>query len=494
MSALAAMPSVPSHDRRDAPRVISPGQTARRLALLGDRMLLLAIFIASIAAAGLGWQYDALPLALGCAGAVLGAALLIQRFGGGTLVSSLMLTTLLSGLVMVHIQLSRGALEQHFGVFVSLALVLVYLDWRPIAWAAALFAIHHIGFDFLQAAGFGVYCLSEPDPLRVLEHAAYVVLQTGMEVGLAVMMGRQFQESTELGRLTDELHRTDGRAPDIAAIATHYPRTQALKAALGRMFAAAAVVQDATRHIDTVCTDVTRGTEDLSRRTEVALACLQSTVEGLTGLTQSVQHTAQASQEVSQLASTAARTATEGGQLVTQVASTMADIHRSADRINVIATMIDGISFQTNLLALNAAVEAARAGEHGRGFAVVAEEVRGLSKRSEEAAREIRQLIAQSVEQMDGGNQRVAQTMAAIQAIVVEAEQVRERVAAITESTDRQSGDLAQVQTEMRQIHAMTQDNAALVEQSSAATRQLARQARRLGDVVSVFKLDGAPT
>ncbi|MFN3493774.1 MAG: chemotaxis protein, partial [Hydrogenophaga sp.] len=130
-------------------------------ALLGDRVMLAAIAVSALAAIVMGFIYYAPTLGLVGALLLSGVGAAGYVLARGTLASRLVLTFALVALVALHIQLARGELEFHFGVFVTLALVLVYVDWRPIVFAAALFAVHHVLFDRLQAAGFGVYCTTE---------------------------------------------------------------------------------------------------------------------------------------------------------------------------------------------------------------------------------------------------------------------------------------------------------------------------------------------
>ena len=152
--------------------------------MLGDRVMLVAIALSAVTAVVLGLRFVDSMLALVASGAlvlIVGAAYGVAQ---GTLASRLVLAFVQVGLVALHIQLAQGMLEFHFGVFVTRALLLVYLDWRPIVWAALLFAVHHVLFDRLQAAGFGVYCMTSPDFARVVLHAVYVVIQTVLVVAV----------------------------------------------------------------------------------------------------------------------------------------------------------------------------------------------------------------------------------------------------------------------------------------------------------------------
>ena len=206
-------------------------------------------------------------------------------------------------------------------------------------------------------------------------------------------------------------------------------------------------------------------------------------------LTGTVKQSADSARQANQLAVSAAEVAARGGDVVSQVVSTMDEINSSSKKIADIIGVIDGIAFQTNILALNAAVEAARAGEQGRGFAVVAGEVRNLAQRSAEAAKEIKSLIGASVEKVDSGSKLVADAGQTMQEIVHSVQRVTDIIGEITAAASEQSDGIGQVNTAVVQLDQMTQQNAALVEESAAAAESLKDQAKKLADVVSVFRI-----
>jgi len=184
--------------------------------------------------------------------------------------------------------------------------------------------------------------------------------------------------------------------------------------------------------------------------------------------------------------------AQRGGQVVSQVVSTMDEINHSSRKIADIISVIDGIAFQTNILALNAAVEAARAGEQGRGFAVVASEVRSLAGRSAEAAKEIKSLIDASVSSVASGSQQVQEAGSTMNEIVASVSRVTDIIGEISAAASEQSQGISQVNVAVNQLDQMTQQNAALVEESTAAAESLQEQARLLAEAVSAFKLNVA--
>ena len=269
---------------------------------------------------------------------------------------------------------------------------------------------------------------------------------------------------------------------------------------LGRLLRAFAHMQDslktmvsqvraATDSISTASTEIATGNQDLSARTEQTASNLQQTASSMEQLTGTVKQSADSARQANQLASSASSVAARGGQVVSQVVTTMDEINAASKKISDIIGVIDGIAFQTNILALNAAVEAARAGEQGRGFAVVAGEVRNLAQRSAQAAKEIKTLIGASVEKVESGSKLVQDAGTTMSEIVASVQRVADIIGEITAAAAEQSSGIGQVNTAVNQLDQMTQQNAALVEESAAAAESLKEQAHRLAGVVGAFKL-----
>ena len=248
-------------------------------------------------------------------------------------------------------------------------------------------------------------------------------------------------------------------------------------------------VRNSTDSITTASAEIAAGTQDLSIRTEQTASNLQQASTSMDELTGTVRQSADSARQANQLASSSAEVAARGGALVSQVVVTMDQINAASRKIVDIIGVIDGIAFQTNILALNAAVEAARAGEQGRGFAVVASEVRSLAGRSAEAAKEIKSLIAASVEKVECGSKLVADAGHTMEEIVVSVQRVSDIIGEITAATNEQSAGISLVNSSVNELDQMTQQNAALVEESAAAAESLKLQAQQLKRVVAVFKL-----
>ncbi len=253
---------------------------------------------------------------------------------------------------------------------------------------------------------------------------------------------------------------------------------------------AVANVKTGAGAIASASAQVAAGTLDLSSRTEQQASALEETASATEELSSTVQQNADNAVQANELAGEARRMAQNGGDIVGQMVSTMAEINQSAKKIVDIISVIDGIAFQTNILALNAAVEAARAGEQGRGFAVVAGEVRSLAGRSAEAAREAQVLITDAVNKAEMGNAQAAQAGTSMQEIVSGIQRVAGIVDEIALASREQASGLAQINQAVSHLDGGTQQNAALVEQSSAAAAALQQQAHHLAEVADTFRLE----
>jgi len=252
-------------------------------------------------------------------------------------------------------------------------------------------------------------------------------------------------------------------------------------------------VRDSSRAIGAATGDIASGNMDLSARTEAQASNLEETAAAMEELTSTVHNNTANAEQANKLVAGTAESAKRGGDVVGQVVEKMASITASSNKISDIIGVIDGIAFQTNILALNAAVEAARAGEQGRGFAVVASEVRNLAQRSAAAAKEIKELITESVQQVADGGKLADSAGAAMQDIVKSVQNVAGLMQEIASASQEQSLGIDQVNQAVTQMDNTTQQNAALVEQAAAAAQSLSEQAARLEEVVGLFKLDATP-
>jgi len=248
-------------------------------------------------------------------------------------------------------------------------------------------------------------------------------------------------------------------------------------------------VRSSSESIATGSAQIAAGNTDLSQRTEEQAASLEETAASMEQLTATVKQNTDNARQGNTLASNASEVAARGGQVVAQVVDTMHDISASSAKVAEIIAVIEGIAFQTNILALNAAVEAARAGEEGRGFAVVASEVRGLAQRSASAAKEIKELINQSVAKVEAGTTLVDNAGATMKEVVDSVKRVTDLMGEIASASVEQHTGIEQVNQAVMQMDEVTQQNAALVEEASAAAQSMASQSGTLRELVSVFRL-----
>ncbi|CAB3762328.1 methyl-accepting chemotaxis protein [Paraburkholderia solisilvae] len=264
---------------------------------------------------------------------------------------------------------------------------------------------------------------------------------------------------------------------------------QALRDMNERLTETVGRVRSSSSSVASAAHEIAVGNGDLSRRTEEQAASLQQTAASMEQLTTTVRQNTHSAQQAKALASNASTVSQRGSDTVGRVVTTMEAISASSGKIADITGIIEGISFQTNILALNAAVEAARAGEQGRGFAVVASEVRSLAQRSAHAAKEIKELIAHSVQQIRDGSSfadDAGRTMTEVTQAVARVTQIVDEIAA---ASQEQGQGIEQVNQAISQMDAVTQQNATLVEQAAAASQSLRQQGAALDETVSSFRL-----
>jgi len=248
-------------------------------------------------------------------------------------------------------------------------------------------------------------------------------------------------------------------------------------------------IREAANTVHTAANEIAQGNTDLSQRTEEQASSLEETASSMEEITATVKQSSDNSSEANQLASEAKNKAQQGGETVHEAVDAMKEILTSSNQINDIIGVIDEIAFQTNLLALNAAVEAARAGEQGRGFAVVAGEVRNLSKRSADAAKEIKDLIRDSVVKVETGSTLVNESGDTLGSIVHAVDRVAGMIAEVNNAAAEQTSGIEQINQAVAQMDEMTQQNAALVEEASAASEAMSEQASSMNRLIGFFKI-----
>ncbi len=325
--------------------------------------------------------------------------------------------------------------------------------------------------------------------------ASALLVVVGLGVGSYLVIGgvwRQLGGEPEYAR--DVMRRIAGGdlSQDIAVQAgADNSLLAAVRDMSGGLAAIVGEVRGGSSRMRSAAQEIASGNQDLSERTEMQAASLERTTARMHQLTETVQANTASAHQASDFAASASVVASRGGNVVSQVVSTMEEINQSSKKISDIIGVIDGIAFQTNILALNAAVEAARAGEQGRGFAVVAGEVRNLAQRSAEAAREIKALIGASVDRVESGSKLVRAAGSTMTEIVESVARVSTIIGEITMAAAQQSRGIGEVNGDVSQLDEMTQRNAALVEEAAAAAASMEQQSEGLESAVATFRLRG---
>jgi methyl-accepting chemotaxis protein len=489
----AFLQGVPTGHRQPSslePTVLTtPSTDDREVGIQADRLMLVLLLVCCVSAVLIGHTLSSVDIALSW-GAILSAlgGMTYLAFKGSAL-SRYALPLLLCASVALQIQVSLGMLEFHFGVFATLAVVMVYRDWKPILASAAFFAVHHVLFDRLQAAGFNIYCTTQADFSRIVLHATYVVVQTGVEIFVVRRMQQAFAQGAELNHLVGQVDQPG----HIALAVQHLPVNTAvglrLRTTLERMNEAMGAVRQAVGHIHSASQEIATGSAELSHRTEEANSYLEETASASQRIQGMVSSTARSVAQVNQAAQETADNAARGQQSMAELVTQMQGMQKHSERIADIASVVDSLAFQTNLLALNAAVEAARAGEQGRGFAVVAAEVRRLAQNSAQAAAEIRGLVEQTVRATAAGTQTSMQVQSSMQSVAQGIARTAQSMADIAAAASGQQSGIAQINDAIAHLNQVTKQNAALAEESHAAATSLEDRMAEVAAHMAVFEV-----
>lgn len=410
----------------------------------------------------------------------------------GKLVTRLLFSFILMAWSALLIQLGNGGTEYHFSVFVLLSALLAWRDWRPLVTGAGVIAVHHLVFNYLQQYGlFGIVVFEMGPGLgMVLMHAVFVVVQTIILVLMAIRMEQDARSASEVAKLASVINREPGCLTlTEEQRASHSTFARTFSVALGTMRnTLMQVSHSVSLLLDDAQTQLQRNAS-LSERTDNqarSLAVAASAMEQLAG---AAVHTSVKASEARSLAMEASQVAQEGGENIRAAMASMVHIRDESLRVNGILELIDGIAFQTNILSLNASVEAARAGEQGKGFAVVAAEVRTLALRCESAAKDIRQLIATSVENTQQGADQVEQAGNTMQVMIGCINSLLTLVEDLSQMSEQQRASIMQINGSIASIDASVQENIQHVAQTLQVAQQQQRQTGELKTAISVFRL-----
>lgn len=367
----------------------------------------------------------------------------------------------------------RSKLRLAFATCISVMLGCVYILGSNLTQRAARGApMDWVSLEFLAFAVFG--CVTS------------IALGVHLHRTICGGLDRMGQKFEEIANTLDLSRRSASpRMDEFGRAAVAFDKLMhRVESAMSTVSASVESATNATR-------EMAAGNLDLSARTEEQAAALQQTAASMAELTNTVKQNAENAREATVLANDALGVAESGSIAVLAMVDVINRINGSSDQISEITGTIESIAFQTNILALNAAVEAARAGEQGKGFAVVASEVRNLAHRSSAAAKEIKDLIAESVNLIQEGSEQATKVNSSISHIRDSASRVSEFVADIAHASDAQSEGIEQVNQAIAQMDSVTQQNAALVEQAAATSGALEDQMTKLQDAVSAFKRAG---
>jgi methyl-accepting chemotaxis protein len=468
----------------------------RAIAVQADKMMLCVLWALQVFSLALAGLHDTwgIALTIGLAAAALPTALFLFAPGSVATRSAIAIAVMVFAALNIH--QGAGLTELHFGIFVYLAFLLAYRDWRPIVLAAAVIALHHLSFHYLQELNYGVMCFTRPQLSTVFIHAAYVVVESAVLIFLATILRRAAYQAAELEGIVAALAAIEGRI-DLSVPAAN-PRSRLARSLVNMLVTmrdTIAGVRDGAFTIAGASDEIAKGNAELSRRTERQASGVETTATSMSRLAVTVRQNSESARNANELARAASAVAIKGGEAVRQVVDTMGAINASSRQIVDIISVIDGIAFQTNILALNAAVEAARAGEQGRGFAVVASEVRNLAHRSAAAAKEINALISNTVRTVESGTHLIDGAGATMLEVVDSVQRVTAIMAEISSANQDQNEGIERINHAIIDFGENAQHNAALVEEDAAAAEALAQQAQHLKQLVAAFKLEpaGAP-
>ncbi|MDP3536334.1 MAG: methyl-accepting chemotaxis protein [Halomonas sp.] len=402
------------------------------------------------------------------------------------------------------IEQSGGMIEAHFSIFILLSVLILYSDWRVIAFGGLVIALHHVLFTWLQYQGVVQLYTSMGDMASMahgetthgamdllyclLMHGGAVVAQVIILGYLAKVLERMVKESLHVsrfavaaggGKLDMMFSDTEQQLPGVAAII--HMRDQVAES-LRKTQTAASQVTDYSQQLFVAQEQLRTQTARNSSQTERIST-------GTAELSATTRETAEESQHIRDLANHAEQVARQNGEQVEEMREMMRLINQHAGKIHEMLSEIDNITFQTNLLALNASVEAARAGEHGRGFAVVANEVRTLSKNTQSTASRIRQTIAVTTDQVSQGVDQTTTIAKTTQSLIQSFEQVAMRLTNMDSALQQQHQGVEELEQSVNEIYNALELSREAVDNSHSMAEQLSGTADTLMLAVSGFTL-----
>lgn len=482
-----------------------------RLYKSGDKIMIGVIWFLFAMSLGLANWYNTWSEALwiGLPSALVPSLLVYMM--RGKLITRLVIATSYMIFSALHIHQAHGMIEIHFGIFVLLAFLLVYRDWLPIIVAAAVIAVHHLSFNFLQASGYGVYLFSNNSGLGlVIIHAAYVVFETAILVYMSLQFRKEAIVAEELIDIGQHMAIVDGKIDikyrkenansDFAHDYNHF--IDALSSVIANSKNTAEHLLKSTEQMQAQSDYARQGVS----RQQIETAQIATAINEMTA---TVQEVARSAIDAASAANQADQEANTGKNIVTQTVNSIqalaANVGEAADviqklegdttEIGSVIDVIKGIADQTNLLALNAAIEAARAGEQGRGFAVVADEVRTLASRTQESTEEINSMIERlqvsaknAVRVMETGREQAQHGVEQASMAGQSLQSITESVATINDMNTHIASAAEEQSKVAEEINRNVVNISQVADETSNNVSQVAQQSAELGDLASTMK------
>ncbi len=483
-----------------------------------DRLMLIALAAHLAVALGVAAFTGTWVVALAVGLPALLVPYALYRASPGSLVSSLAMASAFMIFSALVIQQTRGQIEAHFGIFVLLAFLLYYRDWRPIVAAAAVIAVHHLAFNYMQAAGMGVYVLIDGPSLPIiLLHAAYVVVEAGVLIYMAQSLRTQALESAHVAMLAEHIGAGDLTRKVAPEQLGKMPLLAKVVEMQGHLVDTLARVNDSSNVVSRMAGELTanaRQVDDSMERQSEATRGIAATIEELTV---SINHLSDTAEEAKQMAGRSGQASSDGAEVVksaiaeiqniagsiSTLAGNMDNLGNQFDSVAKVVGLIKDIADQTNLLALNAAIEAARAGEQGRGFAVVADEVRKLAERTTQATEDISRTmeemqgskdsalrsITEAVNKASHGVQLASDAGGSIDTISREVSGVHDMVASIAHALSEQSSAASEIARNIEQISQMAHTGTVAASSTKRDATELNNISAALSNSVTRFRV-----